>query len=106
MPRGMAPLPDAGGRRQDGRLFIDGELRARRTRRAQPPGGARMSDQLQPLVFARRSASPIPGQRCDVYQQDVDWVFHQAGVALTPQEVDAKVAALRRGRVRFRDGVS
>ncbi len=40
-----------------------------------------------------------------VYTQDVDWVFHQADAALAPREVDAKVASLRRGSVRFRDSV-
>ena len=39
------------------------------------------------------------------YQEDIDWVFHEAKQALTPEEVEAKVAALRRRSVRFQDTV-
>jgi len=40
-----------------------------------------------------------------VFQEDVDWVFHQAGVALTPVQVEAAVGAMRRNSVKFRDTV-
>ena len=39
------------------------------------------------------------------YEEDIDWVFHEANGALTPQEVETKVAALRRKSVRFKDTV-
>lgn len=39
------------------------------------------------------------------YQEDIDWVFYQAGSGLTPGEVLAKVASMRRQSVRFRDTV-
>jgi hypothetical protein len=39
------------------------------------------------------------------YQEDIDWVFYQAGTALTPEEVDAAVTAIRRKRIKFRDTV-
>ena len=39
------------------------------------------------------------------YNEDIDWVFHEARTTLTPEEVEAKVAALRRQSVRFRDTV-
>jgi hypothetical protein len=39
------------------------------------------------------------------YQEDVDWVFHQAGAALTPEQVEATVAGFRREAVKFRDTV-
>jgi hypothetical protein len=39
------------------------------------------------------------------FQEDIDWVFHQAGVALTPYQVEAAVAAMRRESVKFRDTV-
>ena len=39
------------------------------------------------------------------YQEDIDWVFHQAGAALTPEQVEAAVADLRRRSVKFRDDV-
>jgi len=40
------------------------------------------------------------------YQEDIDWVFFQSGVALTPEQVEAAVAKLRRDSVRFRDTVT
>jgi hypothetical protein len=39
------------------------------------------------------------------YQEDIDWVFHQAGVALTPEQVAAAVAAMRKKSVGFQDTV-
>ena len=39
------------------------------------------------------------------YQEDIDWVFHQAGVALMPEQVEATVATFRRQSVKFRDTV-
>jgi hypothetical protein len=39
------------------------------------------------------------------YNEDIDWVFHEAGSALTPDEVEARVATLRRAGVKFRDTV-
>ena len=39
------------------------------------------------------------------YQEDVDWVFHQAGVALTPEQVEAAVAGMRKKAVKFKDTV-
>jgi hypothetical protein len=39
------------------------------------------------------------------YQEDIDWVFHEAKKILSPEEVEAKVAALRRRSVKFKDTV-
>lgn len=39
------------------------------------------------------------------YQEDIDWVFHQAGVALTPEQVEAAVAGLRRKAINFQNTV-
>jgi len=39
------------------------------------------------------------------YQEDIDWVFHEAKIALAPEEVEAKVADLRRRSVKFQDTV-
>jgi hypothetical protein len=39
------------------------------------------------------------------YQEDIDWVFHEAKRILAPEEVEAKVASLRRGSVKFQDTV-
>ena len=39
------------------------------------------------------------------YQEDIDWVFHQAGVALTPEQVEAAVAGMKKKAVKFKDTV-
>jgi hypothetical protein len=39
------------------------------------------------------------------YQEDIDWVFHEARKLLAPEEVEAEVAALRRRSIKFRDTV-
>lgn len=39
------------------------------------------------------------------YQEDIDWVFHEAKKILAPQEVEARVANLRRRSVKFQDTV-
>jgi hypothetical protein len=40
------------------------------------------------------------------YQEDIDWVFHQAGVSLMPDEVIAKVNEYRNASVTFQDTVA
>jgi len=39
------------------------------------------------------------------YHEDIDWVFHRAGVALTPEQIEATVAGMRRKAIKFRDTV-
>ncbi len=39
------------------------------------------------------------------YREDIDWVFHEAKRLLSPEEVEARVGALRRRSVKFRDTV-
>jgi hypothetical protein len=39
------------------------------------------------------------------YVQDVDWAFHAAGAALSPQQVGQHVRSLRRKGIKFRDTV-
>jgi hypothetical protein len=40
------------------------------------------------------------------YQEDIDWVFHEADVLLMPDEVDTKINELRNVSVGFQDSVS
>jgi hypothetical protein len=47
----------------------------------------------------------IKGGERRQYQEDIDWVFFQAGTALTPEQVEAAVAAMRKKSVKFRDTV-
>ncbi|MBK9924138.1 MAG: glycoside hydrolase family 16 protein [Anaerolineales bacterium] len=39
------------------------------------------------------------------YEEDIDWVFHEAGTSLMPDEVTAKVSELRNASVKFQDTV-
>ena len=39
------------------------------------------------------------------YQEDIDWVYHEAGVVLTPQQVNKKVVELRQADLSFVDTV-
>lgn len=39
------------------------------------------------------------------YHEDIDWVFHQAGAALSPEQVEAAVANMRRRKINFQDTV-
>jgi len=39
------------------------------------------------------------------YQEDIDWVYHEAGIILTPQEVNEKVQAFREAGTKFQDTV-
>lgn len=55
------------------------------------------------LWFIRDGMAKVSGVR--KYQEDIDWVFHQAHIALTPEQVEATVAAFRKESVKFRDAV-
>jgi hypothetical protein len=39
------------------------------------------------------------------YQEDIDWVFFQANTGLTPEQVEAAVATMRKNSIKFRDTV-
>src|SRR5262249_36808467 len=47
----------------------------------------------------------LPAGSVRRYHEDVDWVYHQAGAALSPQQVTAEVAKLRHTHVTYRDTV-
>jgi hypothetical protein len=56
------------------------------------------------LWFVAGGQFPAGGTR--TYHEDVDWVYHQAGVVLSPQAVLGAVAKLRRAHIAFRDTVT
>ncbi len=37
------------------------------------------------------------------YQEDIDWVFHEADTLLMPDQVNAKVNELRNASLKFQD---
>ncbi len=40
------------------------------------------------------------------YQEDLDWVFHEADILLMPAEIDTKINELRNASIKFQDTVS
>jgi hypothetical protein len=47
----------------------------------------------------------VQAQGVREYQEDIDWVFHEAGILLMPDEVNARVNELRNGSIKFQDTV-
>ena len=82
------------------RYFVDGTLIAQH-------GGAYYPDALMSinfnLWFIEGGLVQTDGVR--QYEEDIDWVFHAAGVLLMPDEVTAKVNAFRSASVKFTDTV-
>jgi len=85
---------------QNVRYFIDGKLFAEHGDAHYPEDTMSINFNLW---FIRDGMLKSNERR--VFQEDVDWVFHQAGVALTPVQVEAAVAAMRKNSVKFRDTV-
>lgn len=86
--------------RPEVRYFLDGKLIATHGEPYFPE--ARMSINFN-LWFIRDGLIDSTEQR--IYQEDVDWVFHEAGRVLSPAEVEVRVKELRTAGVSFRDTV-
>ena len=82
------------------RYYVDGKLFAEHGGEYYPE--STMSINFN-LWFIRDGAIKSSERR--QYQEDIDWVYFQAGVALAPEQVEAEVAALRKRSVKFRDTV-
>ena len=82
------------------RYFVDGKLIAEHGGKYYPD--APMSINFN-LWFIEGGL--VQSQTVREYQEDIDWVFHQAGVLLMPDEVNAKVNELRNSSVKFQDTV-
>ena len=82
------------------RYFMDGKLIAQH-------GGAYYPDALMSmnfnLWFIDGGLAQVEGLR--EYQEDIDWVFHEAGVLLMPDEVSARIEELRHSSIKFEDTV-
>ncbi len=82
------------------RYYVDGKLIAQH-------GGNYYPDALMSinfnLWFIDGGLSNAEGIK--EYQEDIDWVFHEAGVSLMPDEVEAKIAELRNASIKFQDTV-
>ena len=82
------------------RYFLDGKLLATHGEPYFPE--SRMSINFN-LWFIRDGLIDSPQQR--IYQEDVDWVFHEAGRVLSPAAVELRVKELRAAGISFRDTV-
>jgi len=82
------------------RYFVDGNLFAEH-------GGEYYPEDTMSINFNLwfvRDGMVQSGERRQ-YQEDIDWVFFQSGVALAPEQVEAAVTSMRRKSIRFRDTV-
>jgi hypothetical protein len=82
------------------RYFVDGKLFAEH-------GGDYYPEDIMSinfnLWFIKDGMVNAAGAR--QYQEDIDWVFHEAKSALTPEEVEKQVTSMRRNSVKFQDTV-
>jgi hypothetical protein len=82
------------------RYFIDAKLIGQH-------GGAYYPDALMSINFNLWFIDEglVQAEGVREYQEDIDWVFHQAGVLLVPDEVNVKISDLRNNSVKFQDTV-
>lgn len=82
------------------KYFLDGKLFAEHGGNYYPEDTMSINFNLW---FIRDAMAPAKERR--EYQEDIDWVFFQAGSALSPDQVEAAVASMRRRSIKFRDTV-
>jgi len=87
----------------DGKItyFVDGKVLAEHTGKYYPR--VLMSINFN-LWFIKDGA--INSREKRSYNEDIDWVFHQAKAALSPDEVETAVASMRKKSVSFKDNVA
>src|SRR5258706_3086661 len=83
------------------RYFVDGKMIAQHGGNYYPDAPMSINFNLWFINGGLSSASDMRE-----YQEDIDWVFHEANVLLMPDEVNAKVNELRNASVGFQDSVS
>lgn len=82
------------------KYFVDGKLQAEHGDRFYPE--SLMSINFN-LWFIKDGLAQEQAER--QYYEDIDWVFHEARILLTPEEIEAKVASMRRKSIKFQDTV-
>jgi hypothetical protein len=82
------------------RYFVNGKLTAEH-------GGNYYPDSPMSINFNLWfiNGGLLDTQELRSYSEDIDWVFHAAGLILTPEQVDQKVRALRKTGVHYLDTV-
>jgi hypothetical protein len=83
------------------RYFVDGKMIAQHGGNYYPDAPMSINFNLWFIDGGLNGASDVRE-----YQEDIDWVFHEADVLLMPDEVDAKISELRNTSVKFQDTVS
>jgi hypothetical protein len=83
------------------RYFVDGKMLAQHGGDYYPDAPMSINFNLWFIDGGLHGASDVRE-----YQEDIDWVFHEADVLLMPDEVDAKISELRNASVKFQDTVS
>jgi hypothetical protein len=83
------------------RYFVDGNLIAQH-------GGEYYPDALMSINFNLWfiEGGLNGGESAREYQEDIDWVFHAAGISLMPDEVLSKISELRNASITFQDTVA
>ena len=83
------------------RYFINGKLLAEH-------GGAYYPRSLMSINFNLWFIKDkmVPSHDMRQYREDIDWVFFEADMTLTPQQVDANVTTMRRKSIKFEDSVT
>ena len=83
------------------RYFVDGKMLAQHGGNYYPDAPMSLNFNLWFIDGGLNGASDTRE-----YQEDIDWVFHEADVLLMPNEVDAKINELRNASVKYQDTVS
>ncbi len=82
------------------KYFVDGKPHAEHGEKFYPE--SLMSINFN-LWFIKDGLTQAQAER--QYYEDIDWVFHEAGKLLTPEEIEAKIASMRRKSTKFQDTV-
>ena len=83
------------------RYFVDGKMLAQHGGDYYPDAPMSLNFNLWFIDGGLNGASDVRE-----YQEDIDWVFHEADVLLMPNEIDVKINELRNASVKFQDTVS
>ncbi|MDO3383113.1 glycoside hydrolase family 16 protein [Gilvimarinus algae] len=88
------------------RYYVDGEFFSEHSDKVYPESPMSINFNLWFMPEgADGSQGPVDSPELREYQEDIDWVYHHAGVALSTQQVNEAVDALRADRQYFIDRV-
>jgi hypothetical protein len=86
--------------------YVDGKLFSEHTSAVYPEDFMSINFNLWFMPKgADGSQGPVDSPEMREYQEDIDWVFFQEGVAITTAEVEAQIAELRSKKVKYVDNV-